>query len=352
MKIAHFAPFVPSRCGLYEAARDCVVADRLAGHDARLVDVGILEGSIRLPSVVGERDERGGDIVETVSQESVYDADVAVAHDGIPERFLARTQMPVMWVLHGRPEACLRVQQKTGQEIYTLFPRLASWPRVKALVTHWNEHVPYWRHVLPSAKLRSVGAPPVDSARFCMDGPVAEIEPEKRGLFNVVIADSWREDVDVFDVLHAVLEAADAIDGLRVHVYSVEAPRGDWVWEPLFSALRARGICGQVVSRVADMAPVYRSMDALLTPHCFPTRVLAEALCCGLPVVAADGCAYTIYTGRISSPENMARALESCAVDVEMDRMGARAAAVASSCAFTLGAFAEKMTAIYMEITR
>ena len=69
VKIAHFAPFSPNACGMYEAARDFIRADRLAGRVSELVDVGGSDGTTRRPLRCGEKDARGG--FEIVARESV-----------------------------------------------------------------------------------------------------------------------------------------------------------------------------------------------------------------------------------------------------------------------------------------
>jgi hypothetical protein len=44
------------------------------------------------------------------------------------------------------------------------------------------------------------------------------------------------------------------------------------------------------------MEQIYRSMDMVLTPHRIVTRIIGEAMCCGVPVVAGGG--YPIDFGR------------------------------------------------------
>ena len=39
MKIAHIVHVTPGACGMYETARDLVIAERAVGIDARLVDI-------------------------------------------------------------------------------------------------------------------------------------------------------------------------------------------------------------------------------------------------------------------------------------------------------------------------
>src|SRR5574343_691756 len=121
MKIIHFAPFAPNGCGLYEAARDMVVADRLAGHESDLVEVGILQEDGELvQGEAGKVDERGRDRIETVGPEQVELADILICHTGVPDTWFSFSQSPMIWILHGRPQACFGPEQFGSHSAYSL----------------------------------------------------------------------------------------------------------------------------------------------------------------------------------------------------------------------------------------
>ena len=155
MKVAHFAPFAPRRCGLYEAARDMVLADRAAGREAVFVDVGIIDGDqITPPRPAGTLDERRTGSLAITDYEGARDADLFVAHTCFAADFLAGTQQPLVFILHGRPVDSLRPEfWRRGANSYSIYADVAAWPRVRRLVTLWPEHAPYWAPIVPAGRV-------------------------------------------------------------------------------------------------------------------------------------------------------------------------------------------------------
>ncbi|MFH1730329.1 MAG: hypothetical protein ABIF82_01610, partial [Planctomycetota bacterium] len=342
MKIAHFGPFAPWLAGIYEAARDMVKADIGQGHDAVFVDVGkTKKDGVHQPPQVGAIDDRAGFPLQTVSFEAALDTDVLVMHQSAPDNWLVRTSSPIIWMLHGRPLASFRPEQKgVPGNTYTHTRELANWPRVRRMVTLWPEHVPFWQVLVPEEKLVCIGPPPVDRDRFSPDGPRHDFGG-RAGKWNILIADTWRDDVDIFEVAHAPLLLAERRPGLKVHFCAVEQPFGPW--NSIFDAYDRLGIKGHLYERVANIDQLYRASDLLLTPHRIATRTMAECLSCGTPVVAAEPCSHTRYSGIPEAPETMAAAIAHAldAGDV------ARAAALEAADAFGLEAFGQKMNAVY-----
>ncbi len=88
MKITHWAPFGPSRCGLYEAARDCVHADEMRGHQVLFCDTGVAIGNgQREDQKVGVEDKRGGWALKTSGGHDALYSDLWVCHDSRPDMF-------------------------------------------------------------------------------------------------------------------------------------------------------------------------------------------------------------------------------------------------------------------------
>lgn len=308
MKIVHFGPFGPNAAGIYEAARDMVRADAIAGHDVQFVDTGLTIGSERKPGNVGAVDDRGGFALKTAAAEVADSADVLVCHTGVPDGWIVRTQAPIVWILHGRPLAAFRFEQRSGVASYSCYQQVAQWPRSKRLVHFWPEFSPYWDAIFPQGKQVALEFPPIDSERFGPDGEVHEIEARHRGQYNGLICDSWREDVDVFEIANGAIEAAKRVQGLTWHFYAMEQPLGPW--EHLLAALRQQGALGEVCGRMPQMEQVYRSMDFVLTPHKIVTRVIGEALCCGTPVIAGRGCRVTNFSAAPDDPGSVTRAVQ------------------------------------------
>ena len=297
LTVAHFAPFAPTSCGLYEAARDFVAAEAVGGRRGLFCDLGCdLSGrhTIRPP---GTEDVRRSGTLRVAGYPEAAGADLFVAHNCLPNDFLASTGQPIVFVLHGRPVDSLRPEfWRRGPNSYTIYREVAAWPRVTRLLTLWPEHAPYWEPIVPAHKLAVLAAPPVDRTLYCPGGPAHEWDPGTRGEFNVLVADSWRED-DPYYIVHGAMLAARTIPGLKLHLYGAEkqrpdpaspgAPPDSGPWEHVYAHLRGLGILGEVAGRMNRFDEVLRAADVVLTHNPSASRVVAEALSCGTAVVAA-----------------------------------------------------------------
>ena len=313
MRIAHIAPFAPARCGLYESARDFVRADCLAGGDAWFVDRGIAINSESEPPVADPVDDRGGWLLPVRGRESLVQADVIVEHMSPPPEWDMPAETPIVWIQHGRPAATFRPEQADpARSHYSRLIEVANFPQVKAVVTMWPEHMPYWAPILPREKLFQLPAPPICGDKFSADGEAQDFG-DLAGKQNVVIATAWRDDIDIFDIFHAAIcYARDNPDAATFHFYSMNLDADNGippVWVKLLNALNQYGALGHRIARHGDMAQVYRAADLILSPHRICTRVVGEALLCGTPVVAALGNDYANWTYPIDDPEEGGRTL-------------------------------------------
>lgn len=343
MKIVHWAPFAPNRCGLYEAARDMARADAMRDHEVLFVDTGVqVSRGVREDVKIGATDVRGGWLLETSPPQAAMDADLWVCHDGVPDSYAARCQAPMVWMVHGRPLATFRPEQNGEPcRAYSLVKDAAAWPRVKAIVTMWSEFIPYWEMLAPD-KLRCTIDPPVDASRYSSG---EKLKLGKSGRWNLLICDSWRDDIDVFEATVACWRAAQRRPGIMVHFWGVEPEKYERAcWQHVYAALRSVGAMGELYLRDSRIDQAYRVMDALISPHRIGVRTIAEALCCGLPVVAATGCRYTEYRADPSDSDAMATAILACLDDTE-----ARGKALDAAGAFDLQTFGERMEEIYSQ---
>ena len=299
MRIAHFAPFAPGRCGLYETTRDMVTLEKRLGHQVELVDVGV-EGRRHVGATDGD--------IKTTSYEAVEGFDVFVSHSDVSADFLRRTTAPVVHVMHGRPRSSFLLQQtQPGKSpVYDLVARWAKDARYAAFLTLWREHLPFWRVLVPERKLHSTTAPPCDLRRYSSEGPRHEFpDPTK---CQVLVADMWRADADPWHVLHGLMR----LDPKRyqVHVYGAQNPLGPW--QHVFRRLRRLGLLGEVKGMMRDFDRVLRSADVLVTGSDIATRVVREALAVGTPVVGPSGNQFATheYKALVGIPNAVARALD------------------------------------------
>lgn len=348
MNIVHFAPFAPNACGLYEAARDMVVADRIAGHEAHLIDVGLTAGGEHTPGAPGKEDKRGSEMIRSADPIVARTADILIAHSGVPDPWFSICQAPMIWVLHGRPAACFKPEQFGRGHSYTLMADIASWPRVKALLTFWPLHVKYWQTIIPQEKLVCLPAPPIDCGRFNADGPIHDFG-EKKGKWNVVIADSWREDIDLFEVAQGAIECARGRSDLRFHFYGMETTLPS-CWDRLLMVLRDLGALGEVWARRPGIEEVYRAADFVLSPHRIVTRVIGEALCCGTPVITAQGCEHATWTCTPEEPESVASSIGEAISQLSSNNGKVKQRVHKTAKSFSLAEYNKGMSVVYANL--
>lgn len=355
MEIVHFGPFGPFRAGIYEAARDMVRADVQRGHLVSFVDVGPTNNTGQQePAQVGAVDDRGGFRLVTMPPAWADSADLLVYHTGVNDGWVVRSQAPIILFIHGRPLSVFRPEQnQQPRNGYTLLNALGDWPRIKRFVYFWPEFTAYWRNIIPAEKLAPLDYPPIDLARFTPDGPRHEFGPEHKGRWNALIADAWREDVDAFEIANGAIEAARRIPGLRVHLYSAETVPGTsnlaGCWSALLSALAYRGAMGEVNGRQPNMDHVYRAVDFVMSPNRIVTRIIGEALACGVPVLAPHGCKVTPYTADVFNPEDVGEVAARIVADLKADPAAVRAACLESAARFGLERYGEAIEAVYRE---
>jgi glycosyltransferase involved in cell wall biosynthesis len=342
MRIVHFAPFAPNGCGLYEAARDMVVADLNQGHDSKLVDTGIfINGEcIGGQGRVDLEDTRSRSSIRTHSPLVARDADVLIAHTGAPDPWYSVCQAPLIWMLHGRPQACFRPEQYGNGSSFSLMANIAEWPRTKAMISFWPYHRQFWSPIIPDHKLFCFDAPPVDCMRFSPDGPRHDFGV-MGGKVNVILADSRREDVDLYEITNGAIAFARANHGVKFHFYAMEEPLR--CWEYMIRELKTLGALGEVWARRPNMEEVFRAADVVLSPHRITTRVIAEALCCGTPVIAADGCVHATWTCRPDDPESVSSAIE--AAVGQYKEVGSKVSEVAKE--FSLSKYSLSMESVF-----
>ena len=343
MKIAHLTPFAPNGCGLYEAARDMVVADILSGHETYLVDTGIGDE----PGVVGKKDYRGGSLVESTDRLICDSVDVIIAHTCPPDAWIVSSQVPIIWMLHGRPGACFRPEQFGNRNAFTTMRNLGQWPRVKAMVTFWDHHVKYWEPFLPKEKLFNLSAPPIDRTRFSKNGHTHDFG-ELGGKWNIMIAESWREDVDIYEVANGALELARRRNDVKFHFYAMETPLR--CWDLMLDEFKKLGALGEVWGRRPNIEEVYRAADILLSPQRITTRTVGEALSCGTPVIAELGSPHATYVARIDEPDSVASVTSYAIDEIEHNKDSVLSGVEIMAETMSLERYSEKMKGIYSAV--
>jgi glycosyltransferase involved in cell wall biosynthesis len=182
------------------------------------------------------------------------------------------------------------------------------------MVSFWPYHKQFWRVVVPEKKLFVLDAPVIDNRRFSSKGHAHDFGT-MGGKHNIILADSMREDIDLYEITHGAIEYARKNRGVKFHFYGMEQSAGCWTY--VTNELKALGSLGEVWARRSNMEEVYRAADIVLSPHRITTRVIGEALCCGTAVIAAEGSEHATWTCRPSDPQSVAAAISQAVEDYD-----------------------------------
>jgi glycosyltransferase involved in cell wall biosynthesis len=267
MKLAHIAIATPRRCGLYETTHELVRALRAEGIDSRIVDPKPVKEYYPGPY------DRG---VPLADMDWARDTDIVVSHSGHDGTKIGHTSQPIVHVAHGRPLSAFRGDVPIVK--YNL--ERSRLDRYRAAVTFWPEHLAYLSNYW-GEKAHLVQAP-VNLDYWC-PGPTNYDFGGFRGEFNVVMTDSWARDVDtdIFSLIHTFVYFRRHFNKkAKLHIYAAnDNPK----YQPLLKM--AEDGLGLVQTWAADLRPVYRAADAVLSAHQIDTRTVREAMACGTPVV-------------------------------------------------------------------
>jgi len=318
------------------------------GHNSFFVDTGILsEAEGQKEAIPGQVDNRGGSVVKSEKPEIALFADIIIGHTGIPDNWIVKTTAPIIWIMHGRPGACFKPEQFGRGWSYSLINEIAQWPRIKAMLSFWPQHVNYWKVIIPENKIVCFNYPPIDEKRFCNSGSKYDFAG-KNNRFNIVVSESLREDVDTFELMHGVIEYAKSNKGFYIHIFGLDPPLR--CWELIIKELRRLDILGVIWQRRTDMEEVYRAADLVLSPQRIVTRSVGEALSCGTPVIAAYGCDLATYTTKIDEPKQVAETIDKALNDLTYNKEYLDEKVKYAAEALSLPNYNKKMNELYEQI--
>jgi glycosyltransferase involved in cell wall biosynthesis len=324
-------------------------ADVLAGHDVYFVDKGTVKDGKNTFQTTGTVDDRGGFKLVTSEPSNIDSADVIMAHTMPHNEWLARNQVPVIFIVHGRPLYSFRLENASvDTKSYTYINEISHFPRVKKMLYFWPEFTPYWS-TFPQEKVAALDFPIIDQIRFSPEGEKHVIGDVHKGEFNILICDSWREDVDMFEIFTGALQAARELKNIKFHLYAAESKNGNinQCWDLLVKEMRRLGAMGELCGRMCDMEKVYRSMDAVLTPHRIIVRTIAEAQSCGIPVISDQKC----KVAQIGcDPHDAYSVAEAIKKFVSSDKEELRKDALQKANSYSSKLYSEEMNKIYKDI--
>lgn len=328
MVICHIAVFAPGRCGLYEAARDMAKADAKAGHSVIFIDAGVSSNGVQETPVIGGVDDRVGFKLVTGEVSQINDADIIFMHTGCPDNWIVTNQAPIIWVVHGRPEACFIPNNASS---YNLYKDVSKWKRSKHMLYFWPEFKAHWDF----GNDLILDYPIIDQERFCPEGEKYQIK--NLGQKNILICDSDREDVGLYNLVIGLIETSKQIKGLKFHFVGLEGTK----YQPLLNRLNEFGSLGDVIPRLTNIETVYRSMDCLISPNRIVVRTIAEALSCGIRVIAQNGCKVSDICVDINDPIDVVKGFE-----LLLEQTGY----IDRAHLFSMKSYGVKMNAVYKEM--
>jgi glycosyltransferase involved in cell wall biosynthesis len=344
MIICHIAPFAPNRCGLYEMARDMARADIEGGNQVIFLDVGVTTNGVRENPIINGTDDRAGFKLTTASAEMIEQADIIIAHTGIPDAWLIRNQIPIIWAVHGRPLACFRPEIMEKGSSYSWYIELSKWNRSKKMLYFWPEFEPYWSPFFNNKDL--ILDPIFDENRFNSNGEVHKLK--NIGIYNILVCDSEREDIDLYEMCIGLLHSCNQIPGLKVHFFGLNFPLKK-PWEILLKKLDEVGGLGDISGRIGEMEKIYRAVDCLISPNRIVTRTIGEALCCGIPVINEIGCKYSDYQCNMADTKNVVETVKQFVSDFNNKKID-KHLILERSKVFNMINYYTKMNEIYKEV--
>lgn len=362
MKIAHFVQYAPTLSGLYETTREIALGQReFLGWDARLIDV--TDVSVTGGKSVEGIEDRG---VEVTSRSFAQDADIHFLHSGIPAGI--EGSKPTFFVAHGLPEYCFYSQvmmerdssnttrttkAKTGPTIGSwglVARRLPRQPWMKAAITMWRRHVPFWEIYFPKVILANHFC---DMKRFHPDGPAYDfsVKPQGNGI-NIVFADHWRYTAmkDPFQLIHGAAKFCERT-GSVIHLIAVPKEVLDGVgptpvvqivdhpWHDIIMGVKkgmTRDVIGEIRTIYDDMPRIHRAADVVVSPACEDNRTVLEASACGCPVIARLGAHAAMFHCRLEDPYDVDSVLTRVHQQILHDRSNLRRKARAKAERFKL----------------
>lgn len=313
LKVAHFAVYGANQAGIYETARDLILAEREVGIDAQMVDFG----SKAYPTYHSRVGIKDGEIT-TISPDWAKSADILVRHSVIPLEIQALNK-PTILALHGTPEYTFRLEhvKKSG----CLKEAIRSAAKATAIVTFWKEYIFEWE-TLFNKKVEYCPAI-VDLGKYNPEGKKYNFDKDT---INIVSTGMWRNEYRMpYECIWAAAEIVKEQPDVRLHVYGCPVDnRPEAPIKRLMVQLQRAKLVNTVHGLVTNLPEIYRGADLALTPHVVASRTVRESLACGCPIVAGSNNYYTQYTANPDDRVRFKGAIKYCIRDIRQDKQSVR----------------------------
>ncbi len=277
IRVAHFCRVAPNQCGLYGTAKELIMAERLAGIDAGMIDHdGVNHRGVMIDGSFKSKELSWAD-----------DADILVRHSAIPDKY-HNSGKPIVMALHGRPESSFRLEESGKSPILTAMHNKGTDARYKAFITFWPEYIDFWRTIIPPEKVQYIPAM-VDTNEYNPCNDKFDLGEHKADI-NILICDIWRDDITPLNsIFGAAQYCRESNLNAKVHIVGI-SDNISKILNPMLSSLRKEGILGYCGGMTRDIKGFYTAADMVVSPHVIATRSIREARASGCKVVDGKDC--------------------------------------------------------------
>jgi len=321
MKAAHFSSWAPSRSGLFEAAKDLVLAERAAGIDSMFINMSVADPEKHLAECPGGRLDEAN--LKPSTWEEAKDAKIWVVHRGIPAELVeeAKKHYTIM-AIHGSPEHVLINDIENSGNVQGFNDHInmvRNYSKAVALNEH-DFHI--WKLYADPGQVVHI-EDSIDVSRYSPEGYAWEFH----GLPAILYADVCRNIKLPFTLYWAMAGIHEKLPEARLEMYGLPFAEINTFRNTMVRAsnINLLGTLESVQLITSDLRPMMRGAHIGVNPNLsgVKSRVTMEMMACGLPVVASNG-DYPIRQYRTYDTVGLERAICVAWEDIKKDIPAAR----------------------------
>jgi len=321
MKVAHWSSWAPHRSGLFEAAKDLVLAERAAGIDSLFINMTEADPEKHLAECPGGRLDEGQ--LKPSTWEEAKDAHIWVVHRGIPAALVeeAKKHYTIM-AIHGGPEHMVMYDiENSGnkQSFNSHINMINNYSKAMAL----NEHdFQIWKLYANPGQVVLI-EDSIDVSRYSPEGYAWEFH----GLPAILYADISRNIKLPFTLFWSMPGVHQKLPEARLEMYGLPFAEVNTFRNTMVRGydINLLGTLESVQLITSDLRPMMRGAHIGVNPNLngVRSRVTMEMMACGLPVIASNG-DYPIRQYKTYDTVGVERAICVAWEDIKKDMPAAR----------------------------